>query len=109
MKFQQGFAHRAADESAHGAFVAELHFAFCGMNVHIHRGRIDFQKQATDRKTSLHERSVIAFKQRVIDAAVFDWPLIDEDMLLLARGTRHARRAYQTPKTNFEFEVSSCD
>ena len=75
----------------------ELHLTLGGMNVHVHGGGIDFQKQTAHRITPLHQRRVIALHQGEIDTAILDRATINEDVLILARGTGDAGRTDQTP------------
>ncbi len=70
------------------------------MNVDIHTGGIDFQKQAADRVTALHQRGVIAFQEREVQAAVFHRAAIDEQMLLFPGGARQAGRTDETPEAD---------
>src|SRR5206468_6046589 len=86
------------DEVPHGSFVVELYFAFRGMNVHVHRRRINFQEQTANRIAAFHQRGVVAFKERVIEPAIFDGPAIYEEMLFIPCGTRHTRLADKTPE-----------
>ena len=75
----------------------ELHFALGRVNVDIHGGGVDFQKQAAHWIPSLHERGVIALNERVINPPIFDGPAIDEDKLSIAGGARNSRRPDQSP------------
>jgi hypothetical protein len=84
MKFQQRLLHRLRHYFPHFSFAMKLHFALGRMNVHVHGGGIDFQKQATDRIPSLHQRCVITFQQGKVDAAIFDRPPVYEDVLVLS-------------------------
>ena len=82
----------------------EFHLALGGMDVHVHGGGINFQKQAADRVTALHQRCVITFDERIIDAAILDRAAVDENELAIARRARDAGRADQTP--NFDLRIS---
>ena len=93
MEFQQGFPHGLRHQPPHLSFLVEFHLALGRMDIHIHRRRIDFQKQAADRITAFHQRRVIAFQQGKIQSAILHRPAVDEQMLVLARGARNARRA----------------
>ena len=85
MKRQQRIAHSLGGVSADLELAMKFHFALGRMNVHVHGGGINFQKQTADRITTLHQRIVIAFDQRVVDAAVFHGPPVDENELAFAR------------------------
>ena len=61
------------------------------MDVHVDQGRIDFQEQAADRIAALHQRGVVALDQRQIQTAMLDGTAVDEEVLVLAGGTRNAR------------------
>ena len=85
---------------AHRFFATKLHFAFGWMNVHVHFRGIKFEEQTADRIASLHQRSVVAFQQRKVERAVFDGPAVDEQVLVLPRRPRNARRAEEAPNAN---------
>ena len=97
MEFEKRLPHRLRHEPAHVGFAMKLHLAFGGMNVHVHCRGINFQKQTADRVTAFHQRGVIAFEQREVDAAIFDRAAIHEKVLIIARRARHAGRADETP------------
>src|SRR5207253_3809049 len=73
------------------------YLAFGGMNVDVHLGWSQFEKQTADRIAPFHQGSVIAFEQRVVERAVFDRAAVDEQVLVLARGSRNAWRAHEAP------------
>ena len=93
MKCQQSFFDGLRDKFSDFEFAMELHFAFGRMNVHVHRRRIDFLKQTTNRVTAFHQRIVITLDECVIDAAIFDGPAIDKNELAFARGAGNSGRA----------------
>jgi hypothetical protein len=71
----------------------KLHLAFGGMNVHVHARGINFQKQTADRVTAFHQRGVIAFEQREVDASIFDGRRFTKTCWSSrSRATRRARR-----------------
>ena len=86
MKFEQRFADRLGHEPSHRAFLVEFYLSFGGMNIDVHGGRIDFQKESADRIAPFHERGVIAFQQRIIESAILNRPAVDEKVLVLPSG-----------------------
>jgi hypothetical protein len=88
MEFEKRLTHSLRHEPAHVGFAMKLHLAFGGMNIHVHRCGINFQKQTADRVTAFHQRGVIAFEQREVDASIFDRTAIHENVLIIARRTR---------------------
>jgi len=94
----QRFAHGLGDALADGALVVKLHLAFGRVDVHVDERGIDFEAQAADRVTALHQRRVVAFDEGKVDAAVLDGPPVDEDVLVLARGTGDAGSADEAPE-----------
>ena len=91
MESQQRLLHRLGDQFPDFKFAVKFHLAFGRMDVHVHGGGINFQKQAADRVAAFHQRGVIALEQRVVEAAIFDRAAVDEQMLALARRARNAR------------------
>ena len=85
MKCQQRFLHRPGDQFPDFKFAVEFHLALGRVNVHVHGRGINFQEQAADRVTALHQRGVITLEQRVIEAAIFDRAAVDEQVLAFAR------------------------
>ncbi len=106
MKREQGFLDRLRDEFSDFKLAMEFHLALGGMDVHVHGGGINFEKQAADRITAFHQRIVIAFDERVIDAAIFHGPTVHKNKLAVARRARNAGRTNQTPDANFRFPIS---
>jgi hypothetical protein len=94
---EQSVPHCGGNMRAHGLFVMELHLAFCGVNVHVHFSGIEFKEQTADRVTALHQGGVITFKQRVVQRAIFDRAAVHEQVLVLPRRARDARRAQKAP------------
>jgi hypothetical protein len=82
---EQCFLHRLGDQFPDFKFAVEFHLALGRVDVHVHGGGINFQKQAADRVAAFHQRGVIALEQRVIEAAVFDRTAVDEQVLAFAR------------------------
>ena len=80
MKIEQHLPNGFGDEVSHSPFIVELYFAFRGMNVHVHRGRINFQEQTANRIPAFHQRGVVAFKERVIESAIFDRAAVHKEM-----------------------------
>src|SRR5687768_16164354 len=66
MMLQQRFSHRLGDYSPDRLFLAELHLAFRGMNIHIHERGINFQEKATQRIPALHQHGVVPLNQSKI-------------------------------------------
>ena len=105
MKRQQRVMHGLRDEFSHFKFAVEFHLALGGMDVHVHGGGINFEKQAADRIAAFHQRVVIALDERVIDAAIFHRPAVDENELAVARRARNAGRTDQAPDADFGFRI----
>jgi hypothetical protein len=78
MKIQQCFANRLSHESSHFCFTMKLNFTLGRMNVYVHRRRINFQKEAADGITALHQSRVVTFQQSKVQSAVFHRTTIDE-------------------------------
>ena len=78
-------------------FLSELHFALRWMDIHIHKSGIDFEKEAAKGEAPLHKHGVVSFNQSVIQAAILDRATIYEKVLIIARGSRDAGRANDTP------------
>ncbi len=97
MKTEQSFANGLGHQAAHLAFLVELHFALGGVDVDVHGGGIDFEEEAADRETALHQGGVVAFEQGEIQAAIFHGAAVHEEMLIFTRGTRNTRRTDETP------------
>ena len=100
MKRQQRFPDRLRDQFADFKFAVKFHLALGRMNVHVHRRRINFQEQAADRITAFHQRRVVAFDERVVEAAIFHRAAVDKTNWLVARRARNARRTDQTPDSD---------
>ena len=83
----------------------KFHLALGRMDVHIHGGGGNFEEQTAHRVAPLHQRGVIAFDQREVEAAILHRPAIHKQVLVLARGARHPRRADETPEVNLRFEI----
>src|SRR5271156_1650969 len=105
MKREQRIAHGLGGEFADLKLAVEFHLALGGMNVHVHGGGINFEKQAADRVAAFHQRRVVAFDERVVKPAIFDRAAIDEQMLTLSRRSRYAGRAGQTPNADLRFWI----
>ena len=105
MKGKQGFLDRLRDEFSDFKLAVKFNLALGRMDIHIHGGRINFEKQAADRITALHQRRVVALDERVIDAAIFHRAAVDENKLAVARRARDAGRANQTPDLNLRFLI----
>src|SRR5205807_5822619 len=67
------------------------------MDVDIHRGWIDFDEQTAHRVPTFHERGVIAFEKSEVQAPIFYWAPIHEQVLVLAGGARDAGRTDEAP------------
>src|SRR5947199_10433569 len=100
MKIQQSLPNCLGDKPSHFGFAMEFYFAFCGMNIDIHCGRIDFEEEATDRITALHQRGMVTFKQSEIETAIFHRAAIDEQMLVFAGSARDTGRSHKSPKSH---------
>jgi hypothetical protein len=98
MKLKQRFAHSLGRPLANHPFVVEFHLALGGMNVDVDARRIHLEKEATERVTPFHERGVITFKQREVEATILHWTPVDEEMLVFARGAGDSRLANETPE-----------
>ena len=105
MKRQQRVARGLGDEFSDFKFAVEFHLALGRMDVHVHGGRINFQKQATHRIAAFHQRRVAAFDERVVDAAIFNGTAVDENELAVARCARDAGRADQPPNADLRFQI----
>src|SRR5277367_4675343 len=103
MKREQGFLDSLRDEFSDFKFAVKFHLALGGMDVHVHGSRINFKKQAADRITAFHQRRVIAFDERVIDAAIFHRTTIHENELAIARRARDAGRTNESPYLYLRF------
>ena len=90
MECEQSFLDRLRDEFSDFKLAMKFDLTLGGMNVHVHGGGINFQKQTADRITPFHQRVVVAFDERVIDAAIFHWAAVDEYKLAVARRARDA-------------------
>jgi len=97
VEIEQRLTNSLGDQSADVRLPVESHFTLCRVDIHIHGGGIDFQEQAANGVAPLHERGVIAFKQREAQSAILHRTAIDEDMLVLAGGARNPGRAHETP------------
>ena len=105
MKREQCFFDRLGDKFADFKFAVKFHLALGGMDIHVHGGGVNFQKEAADRVAALHQRRVVTLDERIIDAAIFHGPAVDENKLAVARRARDARRADQTPNPDLRFEI----
>ena len=105
MKRQQRVMHGLGGEFADFKFAVEFYFALGRMDVHVHGGGINFEKQAADRVAAFHQRVVITFDERVVDAAIFDGPTVHENELAFACRARDAGRADQTPDADLRFQI----
>ncbi len=94
---EQGFADGLGDKAADISFAVKLHFAFGGMDVHVHFAGMDFKEEAADGVAAFHQGSVVAFEQGVVESAVLDWPAIHKEVLVLSCAARNAGRADQSP------------
>ena len=106
MECQQRFPNRLGDQLPDFRFAMKFHLALGRMNVYIHRRRINFQEQAADRVTALHQRRVITFDERVVESAVFHRAAVDKNKLAVARRAGNAGRAGQAPNPEFGFRSS---
>ena len=100
MKRQQRIMHGLGGEFPHFKFAVEFHLALGGMDVHVHGGGINFEKQTADRIAAFHQRVVIALDERIIDAAIFHRPAVHKNKLAVARRARDARRTDQSPDSD---------
>jgi hypothetical protein len=66
----QGLADGLGDEMPDGAFAVELHLALGGVDVDVDFGRIDFEEQAGERVTPLHQGVVVPLHQRQAESTV---------------------------------------
>lgn len=98
-RFADGLGHAAAD----GGLVAESHFAFLRVDVDVDRVRIDVEKEAADRMPAFHQRVVIAFGERPVEAPVFDRSPVDEDSLFVPRGAADPGGADESPNVDQGF------
>ena len=94
----EGVADGLGDEAADGAFLAELHLAFGGMDVHVHGGGVDVEEEAADGEAAFHEGGVVAFEEGMVEAAVLDGAAIDEEVLLVAGRAGNAGCADEAPQ-----------
>ena len=78
VEFEQRFPDGLRRELAHFAFAMEFNFAFRGMDVDVHGGGIDFEKQTADGVASFHQGGVITFEEREIEAAIFNGATVHE-------------------------------
>jgi len=83
---QQGLSHGGGDDRPHGLLVSEPDLALGGMHIGVDFRGIDFQEETGDRVTSLHQRGVVSFHEREVQAPVFDRPPVHEQVLVLAGG-----------------------
>jgi hypothetical protein len=97
VEVQQGLPYGLRDQSAHVRLAMEPYLAFGGMNIYIHRARINFNEETTNRVTTFHQGGVVPFQQREIKPPIFYWPTINEQVLVLASRSRNSGRAYETP------------
>src|SRR6266850_3688465 len=72
VKSQQRLPDGLRDEAAHFGFAMKFHLALGRVDIHVHRSRIDFQKQTADRIATFHQSSVIPFQQREIESSILD-------------------------------------
>ena len=105
MKRQQRVAHGLGGEAADLKFPVKFHLALGRMDVHVHGGGIDFEEQAADGIAALHQRVVITFDERVVDAAIFHRAAVDENKLAIARGARDAGRTDESPDADLRFGI----
>jgi hypothetical protein len=94
---KQALSHGLDQRVAYKTFASESDFAFGWMNIDIDVFGIEFEEEAADRESSLHQRGVIAFDEGVIEPAMLDRAAIHEQVLILTSGAGNSRRADQTP------------
>ena len=99
MKLQQRLPHGLRHQAADFRLAMKFHLSFRGVNVDVHRCRVNFQKQAAHRIAPLHQRGVVTFQQREVQPAILHRPTVDEQALVFARSARDAGRADETPET----------
>ena len=97
--------HGLRHEFPHFKFAVEFHLALGRVDVHVHGGGINFEEQAADRITAFHQRIMITLDQRVVDAAIFNGPAVDENELAVAGCPRDAGRTDQSPDADVRFEI----
>jgi hypothetical protein len=97
VKIQQRLPYGLRDQSAHVRLAMEPYLTFGGMNIYIHRPRINFNEKTTNRVTTLHQGGVVPFQQREIKSPIFYRPTINEQVLVLASRSRNSGRANETP------------
>ena len=85
-------------QATHFGFPMKLNLALGGVDVDVHGGWINFQKEAGDGVAPFHQRGVVAFKQREVKAAILHRTTVHKEVLVLAGGTGDAGRAEETPK-----------
>jgi hypothetical protein len=95
---EEGLAYSLGDHAANGAFFTELNLALGRVDVDVDGRGIDLEEKAADGVTPLHEGGMVPFDQGVVEAAVVDWPPVDEEVLLVARGSGSARGTDQPPQ-----------
>ena len=82
--FQQRLTHRFSHQMTNGPFFTKLNLAFLRMNIHVHRGRIDFEKEAAHRIAAFHQSGVIAFDEGKTQPTILDWPLVYKEVLIIS-------------------------
>ena len=85
MKRKQCVSGCLGDNFADFKFAVKFHLAFGGMDVHVYGSGINFKEQAADRVAAFHQGVMITLNQRVVDAAIFHGPAVDENKLAVAR------------------------
>jgi hypothetical protein len=86
-----------SDQSPNEVLLMKSHLAFRRMDIDIDFRRVQFDEQASDWIATLHQGSMISLNQGIVQAAMLDGPTVDEEVLVLARGARDARRADEPP------------
>ena len=91
MQFKQRLADCLGDQPADLRLAMKSDLALGRMDIHIHGGRINFQKQAANGIAPFHQGSVVSLEQREIQPAILDRPAVNEQMLVRTRRARYTR------------------
>src|SRR5690348_18204625 len=67
------------------------------MNIDVDCGRINLQEQATNGVAPFHQGGVVTLQQREVQPTVLHGASVDEQVLLIAGGSRYSRRADKAP------------
>ena len=94
------------DRLANFCRIAEAHFAFCRMDVHIHVSRVESNGQEGDRVLPFHEGGVVTLSQRVGDdpalngTAIYKYELLAAGLPAYPSSTNPASHVYVSPIRN---------